>query len=139
MRNILTICILLLSLTVCSAQKKGNVNFLNLSLEQAFEQAKKDGKQVFVNYSTKGCTPCKIMENTVYTNPSLAKKMNDNFVCIKLDPIEDKSIENRARYEHKVSGFPTFIFFNLKGEIVSNDVGFKSVEEMTQLVDKALK
>ena len=139
MRKTLTICILLLRITLCSAQKKEAVQFLDLSFEQAFEQAKKEEKQLFINYSTKGCAPCRMMEKSVYTNPTLAKKMNQNFVCIKLDPIKDKNIERLAREKHKVSGFPTLIFFNVKGQIISNNAGFKTIEEMIKLVDEALK
>lgn len=139
MKKILTILIFLFSVGICAAQESKGVKFLDISFEQAFEKAKKEGKLVFVNYTTKGCSPCKMMEKSVYTDASLAKKMNENFVCIKQDPIKDKNLEKRARGEHGIKGFPTMIFFKAEGDMLSKDAGFKSVEQINQLIDNSLK
>jgi len=139
MNKVLTILLILLSVGSGIAQDGRKVQFHNLSFEQAFEQAKREGKQVFVNYSIKGCAPCKEMEETVYTNSRLAYSMNQNFVCIKLDPMKNKGLRKRAKEEHKVNGFPTVIFFTVEGEIISNNTGFRDVTTMKQLVDEAIK
>ena len=138
MKNLVIILVFLFSVGICTAQENEGVKFLDISFEQAFEQAKQEGKQVFVKYSTKGCAPCKIMDMSVYTNSDIAEKMNQNFVCIKLDPMKDKSLEKRAREVHKIRGFPTMMFFKSDGSLISKAIGGKSVEEFNQLLNNVV-
>ncbi len=139
MRYIVVGLLLIFSLGICVAQDKEGVKFQEISFEQAFEQARQEGKQVFINYSTKGCAPCKMMDMSVYTNAGIAEKMNDRLICIKLDPIKDKSIEKRAKEVHQINGFPTMLFFKADGELMSKAVGGKSVEEFNMILDEVLK
>ncbi|MCG8578565.1 MAG: DUF255 domain-containing protein [Bacteroidales bacterium] len=139
MKNLVVALLLFFSLEICTAQNKEGVRFLDVSFEQAFEQAMQEGKQVFVNYTTKGCAPCRMMEMSVYTNDSIADKMNKNFISIKLDPIKDKSLEKRAREVHQIKGFPTMLFFNANGELISKNVGGKDVKEFNLILDEVLK
>ncbi len=135
MKNLVILLVFFFSVGLCTAQENKGVKFLDISFEQAFEQAKQEGKQVFVKYSTKGCAPCKIMDMSVYTDASIAKKMNQNFVCIKLDPMKDKSLTKRARDVHKIKGFPTMMFFKSNVNLISKEIGGKSVEEFKQLLN----
>ncbi len=139
MKNILVVLVFIISSGLCNAQENNGVQFLNISLEEAFVKAKQEGKQVFVNYTTKGCAPCKIMDASVYTEANIAKKMNENFISIKLDPIKDKKLEKIAREVHKVRGFPTMIFFKSGGDLISQEVGGKTVAEFNLLLVDVLK
>ncbi|MBS2210453.1 DUF255 domain-containing protein [Carboxylicivirga mesophila] len=139
MKYLMIAVLLFLSLEICTAQDKEGVRFLEIGFEQAFEQARQEGKQVFVNYSTKGCAPCKMMDMSVYTNTGIAEKMNEKLICIKLDPIKNKSLEKLAREVHQIKGFPTMLFFESNGELMSKAVGGKSVEEFNLILDEVLK
>ncbi len=139
MRYLVVGLLLVFSLEICTAQDKQDVRFLDISFEQALEQAKQEGKQVFVNYSTKGCAPCKMMNMTVYTDNGIASKMNEKLICIKLDPVKDKSLAKRAKEVHQIKGFPTMLFFKANGELISKAVGGKSVEEFNLILDDVLK
>ncbi|WP_430813275.1 thioredoxin family protein [Carboxylicivirga sp. RSCT41] len=138
MKYLELVLVLIFSIGICSAQEKEGVKFQDISFEQAFELARQEGKKVFVNYSTNGCAPCKMMDLTVYTDSITAEKMNKNFVCIKLDPIKDRSLEKRAREVHQIKGFPTMLFFKADGDMLSKAVGGKDVKEFNQVLDKAL-
>lgn len=139
MKNLVISLVLFFYVGVCTAQNKEGVVFSDISFEQAFEKAKQDGKQVFVKYSTKGCAPCKMMDMSVYTDAGIAKKMNQNFICIKLDPLKDKSLSKRAREVHKIKGFPTMMFFREDGNLISKAVGGKNVEEFMLILNDVLK
>jgi thiol:disulfide interchange protein len=139
MRNLVIALLVFFSIEICIGQSNEGVKFQDISFEQAFEKASLEGKQVFVNYTTKGCAPCKMMDSSVYTDAGMAEKMNKNFICIKLDPIKDRSLEKRAREEHQIKGFPTMIFFKADGELISKATGGKSVEELNQILDEVLK
>ena len=62
----------------------------------------------------------------------------NNFI-IKLDPIKDKSLEKGAREVHQIKGFPTMLFFNANGELISKNVGGKDVKEFNLILDEVLK
>ncbi|MCU4177276.1 thioredoxin family protein [Carboxylicivirga sp. N1Y90] len=138
MKNLVIACLLFISSGVCTAQDKGGVIFQDISFEQAFDLAKQDGKQVFVKYSTNGCAPCKMMDESVYTDTSIAEKMNKNFICIKLDPIKDRSLEKRAREVHQIKGFPTMLFFDAKEALILKATGGKSIEEFKHILDDVI-
>lgn len=139
MKNLVIALLLFFSLEICIGQSNEGVKFQDIGFEQAFEKASLEGKQVFVNYTTKGCAPCKMMDESVYTDTSIAKKMNKSFICIKLDPIKDRSLEKRAREVHQIKGFPTMIFFKEEGELISKVTGGKSIEEFNLILDGVLK
>lgn len=76
-------------------------------------------------------------------NEEMAKKLSDNFVCIKVDA--DK--ENNLVEKYKKSGFlgrftsmpvPTVIFADSYGNEVYRIEGEKSAEDFDKAVDEAL-
>ncbi|WP_439184535.1 thioredoxin family protein [Carboxylicivirga taeanensis] len=139
MKLLLLSAIMLLSTYQLDAQKKEQIEFQSIGFEEALSLAKKEGKGVFVNYSTKGCVPCKQMEANVYTNASLASYVSKHFICLKLDPVKDSQLRQVAREQHQVKGFPTLIFLNADGKILTRNTGLMDVETMQKLASVALK
>ena len=60
---------------------------------EAFEKAKKEGKLVFLSIGYSSCHWCHVMERESFSNADVAKIMNDNFVCIKVDREERPDID----------------------------------------------
>src|SRR6187431_328195 len=52
---------------------------------EAFEKAKKEKKLVFLSIGYSACHWCHVMERESFSNADVAKLLNDNFVCIKVD------------------------------------------------------
>ncbi|GIW79530.1 MAG: hypothetical protein KatS3mg105_1337 [Gemmatales bacterium] len=61
---------------------------------EAFEKAKKEGKLVFLSIGYSSCHWCHVMERESFSNPKIAKMMNDWFVCIKVDREERPDIDH---------------------------------------------
>ncbi|WP_430811179.1 MULTISPECIES: thioredoxin family protein [unclassified Carboxylicivirga] len=139
MKLLLLSAIILLSTYQLNAQKAEQIKFQSIGFEEALTLAKKEGKGVLVNYSTKGCVPCRQMEANVYTNASLASYVNKHFISLKLDPVKDSQLRQMAREQHQVKGFPTLIFFNAEGMILTRNTGFMDAETMQKLADEAIK
>ena len=62
--------------------------------EKAFEKAKKENKLVLISIGYAACHWCHVMEHESFEDTVVAKIMNDNFVCIKVDREERPDVDN---------------------------------------------
>jgi len=53
--------------------------------EEAFEKARKENKPVFLSIGYSACHWCHVMEKESFADEGVAKILNENFVCIKVD------------------------------------------------------
>src|SRR5262245_49926667 len=60
---------------------------------EAFETARKENKVVLVSIGYSSCFWCHVMERESFNNEAVAKILNDNFVCIKVDREERPDID----------------------------------------------
>ena len=60
---------------------------------EAFEKARKEGKLIFLSIGYSSCYWCHVMERKVFVNEQIAKTMNENFVCIKVDREERPDVD----------------------------------------------
>ncbi|MGH7226861.1 MAG: thioredoxin domain-containing protein, partial [Gemmataceae bacterium] len=61
---------------------------------EAFAKAKKEGKLVFLSIGYSACHWCHVMERESFENEKIAKVLNADFVCIKVDREERPDIDN---------------------------------------------
>jgi uncharacterized protein YyaL (SSP411 family) len=62
--------------------------------DEAFAKAKKEGKLVFLSIGYSSCHWCHVMERESFANEEVAKILNDNFVCIKVDREERPDVDH---------------------------------------------
>ncbi len=62
--------------------------------EEAFEEARKKDKPIFLSIGYATCHWCHVMEKESFENQHIAEMMNDVFVCIKVDREELPHIDN---------------------------------------------
>lgn len=60
---------------------------------EALERAKKENKPIFLSIGYSACHWCHVMEHESFENNDIAKLMNDNFVCIKVDREERPDLD----------------------------------------------
>lgn len=60
---------------------------------EAFAKAKKEGKLIFLSIGYSSCYWCHVMERESFNNEKVAKLLNDNFVCVKVDREERPDID----------------------------------------------
>lgn len=60
--------------------------------DQALKVSKELKKPVFVDFTGHGCTNCREMENRVWSDPQVLKRLRENFVVVALY-VDDKVIE----------------------------------------------
>lgn len=62
--------------------------------EEAFKKAKTEDKPIFLSVGYSTCHWCHVMEEESFSNPAIAKIMNDSFVSIKVDREERPDVDN---------------------------------------------
>lgn len=61
---------------------------------EALEKAKKEGKPIFLSIGYSACHWCHVMEKKVFSDPEIARYMNENFVNIKVDREERPDLDD---------------------------------------------
>jgi hypothetical protein len=121
--------------------------------EEAFAKAKKEGKLVFLSIGYSSCHWCHVMERESFESEEIAKILNRDFICIKVDREERPDIDNvymtaiQVMPPRQGGGWPLSMFLTADGKPVFggtywppedkeiNDVkvhGFKSVLKIVQ-------
>lgn len=61
--------------------------------DEALSRAKKENKPIFLSVGYSTCHWCHVMERKVFSNPEIAKQMNENFINIKIDREERPDLD----------------------------------------------
>ena len=61
--------------------------------DEALERAKKENKMIFLSVGYAACHWCHVMERESFEDQEIAKFLNENFVCIKVDREERPDID----------------------------------------------
>lgn len=97
-------------------------------MEAAQKKASDQQLMLFVDVYATWCGPCKMMDQEVYTDPSVATYMEENFVSVRMDGESDYGRIYAAAQE--LQGYPSMFVFSKNGEPVSRIVGFTPAEEL---------
>lgn len=98
------------------------IQFQELPFKELVAKAKKDNKIVFIDAYASWCGPCKMMERNVFTKKSVGDYYNSNFVSARFDMEKGEGREIAAKYG--VRSYPTYLFLNGDGELVSQNSGY---------------
>ncbi len=61
---------------------------------EAIEQAKSENKPIFLSIGYSSCHWCHVMAHDSFNNEAIAKKLNEDFICIKVDREEYPDLDN---------------------------------------------
>lgn len=98
------------------------------------KRADEEKKVIFIDAYAEWCGPCKWMEKNVFTNDTVGKFFNDNFICVRMDM--EKGVGISRTYKYEVYAYPTFIFID-KGT-VHRATGARDVKGLMELGETAL-
>jgi hypothetical protein len=82
--------------------------------EEAFERARREDKPIFLSIGYSTCYWCHVMERESFSDPAIAREMNDGFVCIKVDreerPDVDEIYMTATQLIARSGGWPNSVF-----------------------------
>ncbi|MBS1559117.1 MAG: DUF255 domain-containing protein [Bacteroidetes bacterium] len=56
-----------------------------ITFEEAVEKSKSEKRKIFIDVYTEWCGWCKVMDKNTFTDPEVAKLLNEKFYAVKLD------------------------------------------------------
>lgn len=132
-KYILAVALLaLLSVTEVSAQ----VNFLKGTLEEALKVAKEQNKNLFVDFYTDWCNPCKKIDAEVFSRKDVGDYFNQNLIALKLNA---EAEQNKAAVQkYKIAVFPQMLILDAKGNELKRIKGAVSTEMLMKDVRVAI-
>jgi thiol-disulfide isomerase/thioredoxin len=137
-RTLLTLTLTLGALFGATAQNR-SINFKHEgTFNEHLAEATKNKKLIFFDAFTSWCGPCKTLAKDVFTVDSVADYFNNNFINVGYDMEKGEGIELKKRFASEITGYPTLMFINGKGEVVHKIVGAPSVKEFMELSKPAL-
>jgi len=98
------------------------IQFQDVPFKDLIAKAKKENKIVFIDAYASWCGPCKMMEKNIFTKKSVGDYYNSNFVNARFDMEKGEGREIAAKYG--VRSYPTYLFLNGDGELVSQNFGY---------------
>ena len=93
----------------------------DLTFQQALDEAKKEGKLVFIDCYTSWCGPCKRLASTVFTDSTVGAYFNNNYINVKFDMEKDEGPSIATRFQ--VTAYPTLLWLDGNGSIKNKVIG----------------
>ena len=105
------------------------------SMDEAKKAAGASNKGIFVYYTRTRCPPCDFLRGSILWKNEVASVISRGFVFTAVwGSSMGHSVRQFYRETYGVSGAPTFILFNSKGEYVcTSSGGFKDTEHAMKL------
>lgn len=133
---------------VLNLQQSLNAQVEWMSFEQAIEKAKVEPRKIFVDVYTDWCSYCKKMDKETFSNPYVAKYLNENYYPVKLDAQQENDIHyNNKIYQfvrrggqnsyHELAAeimngrlsYPTIVFLDESSEVIQSIPGYRGAFE----------
>lgn len=138
----------LTSCLFCQQQQNG-INFQPQSRWKALiEKSKKENKPLFVEYYATWCVPCKTLEKDVFSNDTVGRFINQNFISARFqfDTSENDNEQIKANYKdahdlverYNISVLPTLLYFSPEGILLHKGTGSLSKSSFLSLSQEAL-
>lgn len=147
MKNILFISFSLIVVYAVYAINNPQVDFDKNSSEgikfhkgtwvEVLQIAQKEKKLIFLDIYATWCGPCKKLKANTFSNSEVGNFYNSTFINVALDGENGEGLELARKYG--VRGYPTLLFIDAKGKLVSGTSGYHNPSEIIALGESIKK
>ena len=115
-----------------------------LPYDEGLAKAKREGKHLFVDFTTKWCGYCKKMERTTFKEPEIISMLANNFIAVKVDGDSKNELDidgyiiserNLTTKDFKVRGYPTFWFLDPAGTKLGAVSGYQPATNLKNYLE----
>ncbi len=125
---------ILMVLPFMVAATPNKVEFFMGNLNAAKNLAAQEGKLYFAEFSASWCAPCRILEETTFTDPQVIDYISKNYIPVKIDIDDFDGIAMKQVYN--VRTIPTIIVFNSFGQVLEKYEQSLPTSKMLELLKK---
>lgn len=121
------ILISIVALLLLATQSFGQgIKFENIKFDEALilAQKSKNKRQIFVDFFTTWCGPCRMMSEKIFPLKEVGTYMNANYVNLKIDAEKGEGVALAKRYN--VDSYPTMLVLDADGKEVRRIIGSMS-------------
>ena len=104
-------------------------------LTVALEKAKTDKKAVFIDFYTTWCMPCRMMDESVFSDWDVTQYMAENVVSLKVNAEKGRGVDLKSKFA--VQAYPTFVFLAPDGTELSRKEGTISIADFKKMAKTA--
>jgi thioredoxin-like negative regulator of GroEL len=101
---------------------------------QARREALDKGLPLVIDFGTKTCHYCVLLDQKTFRDPQVIRVMNDRFVPLKIDAEAEVSLASKLQ----IASYPTIVLAGPDGTILGTMVGFKEAAEFHENLQRAL-
>jgi thiol:disulfide interchange protein len=100
-------------------EPKTNQPTANQLRTEGFDQAKKEGKQVFLIFGSQGCGWCKVFDK-YHSDPEVARVLDKHLVLVKVSTDENAGGQEMYNEYGKARGVPAFVILDAGGKVLAD-------------------
>jgi len=122
-----------------------------MTFEQAVEKAKTEKRKIFIDVYTDWCGWCKVMDRKTFTDPNVAKLLNEKFYAVKFNAEQRddvkfhettfKFVENGRSGYHQLAAallnnqlsYPTVVFLDEDFKMIQPLPGYREAAEFHKI------
>ncbi|MGK0363504.1 MAG: thioredoxin 1 [Saprospiraceae bacterium] len=121
MKNISKYLLFLFCFAFVNQMQAAKVEFSSTNFEEVKQQAQANNRPYFTYFTATWCMPCRMMDETTWQDPNLAKYIDENYYAVKIDV--DNFDGYVYREEFKVVAYPTILLFQPDGTFMKRIEG----------------
>lgn len=109
---------------------------LKSNYEKALVRAHREGRFTFLKFGATWCTPCKIMESSVFQHTPIKDLLGQRFVTVNLDIDQLEGLMIKTKFS--VEQVPTFILLDERGQELGRINGSTSSKKMLTFLESVV-